>query len=79
VVDVFSKGWLPSDLRVGRFKKPGAYTAIVSYSTRQTNAQYWIGTTSYSEVSSEIVKRLRKIPLVDLVDSVSFEVHERTR
>ena len=77
-LDPLSRGWQPASIRAGRFEKPGTYTAIVSYSTRESDARRWVGAISDS-VSPQVSRRLRRVPLVDLADTVTFEVRAKRK
>lgn len=77
-LDPLSKGWLPSNIRTGRFEKAGTYTAIVSYSTRESDARRWVGAIS-DTLPLQVSRRLRRVPLVVLADTLTFEVKDKRK
>lgn len=74
--DPFIRGWRPSNLTMGRIKKPGKYRLVFQYSTRESDVDQWMGDTRFMASSAAIVERLRHVPLAELADSVSFVVRE---
>jgi len=74
-IDVLAK-WVPSNIRSGRIAKPGSYKVIVNYSTKERDARQWVGSMD-ATIPGSLLKRLRRVPMVNLTDSVRFEVRTK--
>ncbi|HKQ20239.1 MAG TPA: carboxypeptidase-like regulatory domain-containing protein [Candidatus Eisenbacteria bacterium] len=74
--DPLLRGWKPTNLALGRIKKPGKYRLVFEYSTYESNSDRWLGDTRFAKSAQTLVERLWSVPLVQLADSVSFVVRE---
>lgn len=74
--DPLLRGWKPTNLSLGRIKKPGKYRLVFGYSTYESNSNRWLGDGRFAKSAGALVERLKSVPLVQLADSVNFVVRE---
>lgn len=72
----FETEWIPLEFQYGRFAKPGTYTVLFVYSTEESDVRRWLGSVDYAAVPQDLVSLVKKVPMLTVRCSLTFEVTE---